>query len=108
MPDASLRIFWRLFLAVFSFGLPFLLPEFLHPGPWLGKATLSVFPQAEPSHKRVGIVTFPATGRQLFQLFDVAPSQDHVIRLKGRDEAFHHIRNARSPFLLAPFFQSSK
>src|SRR5512146_409340 len=108
MPDAWSKIFWRLFLAVFSLRCPFLPPESFRAWPWMESMAFSMFPQAEPAHKRVGVVTLPATGWELFQLLDVAPAQDHIVGFKSRDQAFHHIRNVRSPLLLTPSLQSSK
>lgn len=44
-----------------------------------------LIPQAEPSEERIRIVTGAATWWQLFQLFDVASSQNYVLGFEGSD-----------------------
>jgi len=42
--------------------------------------------------------------RHLFQFFDVASPQNHVVGFEGGDQARHHSRNVTPPFFLPSFF----
>src|SRR5439155_26092924 len=61
-------------------------------------------PQAQPSEKGIGVVARPASSRQLFQLFDIASSQNYVVGLEGGNQSGHYVRDMTPPLLLAPFF----
>ncbi len=46
--------------------------------------------------------------RNLFQLFNIASAQYHVVRFESGDHASHHVLDMAPPLFLAVFFQSSE
>ncbi len=42
-----------------------------------------------------------AAGLRLVRVVDVTPAENHILRLQGRDEAFHPVSDIAPPFLLA-------
>src|SRR5207253_2136218 len=65
------------------------------------------FPKAKSPNECVGVVDRAATRRQLFQLLDVASTEDDFVRFDRSNQALHDIGHITSPFLLAVLFQSS-
>ena len=48
-------------------------------------------PQAKSSHEGIGVVARSAPWRELFQLLDVASSQNHVLRFQSSNKAGYHV-----------------
>src|SRR5262249_16922641 len=64
-------------------------------------------PKPKPSQERIGVVAFPATWRQLFQLLHVTSPQDHIVGLEGGDQEGYHVRYILRPLLLSSPIQSA-
>src|SRR6516165_9407474 len=60
-----------------------------------------ILPQSKASQKSDRIATGAATLGQRFQFLHVASPQNHVIEMKGGDEAADPVRDLFAPFLLA-------
>src|SRR5580692_5213566 len=58
-------------------------------------------PEAESSEEGVGVLALSATRRELFQLLGVAAPNNHVVGVKGVDQAGHSECNVVAPFLLS-------
>lgn len=65
-------------------------------------------PELESSYKRVGVISYPATRRNLLQLLNIAPAQYHVVRFESGDHASHHVLDMVPPLFLAVLFQSGE
>lgn len=64
-------------------------------------------PETKASDKRIRIIAWPATRRQLRQLADVASSYDHIVRLKRGHQTHYDVPDITSPFRHSGFFQST-
>jgi hypothetical protein len=56
-------------------------------------------PQSEASAERVRVFARPATGRQLFQLVNVASPEDHIVGFEGSKQACDNVLDVMPPFL---------
>src|SRR5262249_40180921 len=68
----------------------------------------SIFlPEPKPSQERIGVVTRPATARQLFQFLHVTSPQDHIVGFEPGNQESYHVRYMLGPLLLAYPIQSA-
>src|SRR5437867_911259 len=95
---------------VFLFFFPCWIPQNIGLGVRVAmKTTLCLFllPKTKPSQEGIGVVSFPAARRQLFEFLDIASAQDHVVGVEDRDQLRDHETDMSPPFLLAQALQST-
>src|SRR5262249_50904233 len=66
-----------------------------------------LLPETKTSHKSVGVIAGSATGRQLFEILDIAAAEDDVIGLQGSDQLCNHLGDVLPPFLLTSLIQTT-
>ena len=65
-------------------------------------------PELESPRESVGVVSYPAMRRNLFQLFNIASAQYHVVRFESGNHASYHVLDMAPPLFLAMLFQSNE
>src|SRR4029450_8813130 len=70
-------------------------------------AVTRLVPHAKASDKCVGVVARSAAWREFLQLVYVPAAQDHIVRLKCRNELSDNVAHGFTPLLLAAPLQSA-
>jgi hypothetical protein len=63
-------------------------------------------PKAKSSHECMGIISRPATRRQLFQFLYVTSSEDYIVRSQGGNQTLHDVGDNAPPLFPAIFLYS--
>jgi hypothetical protein len=64
-------------------------------------------PQPETAEKRVGVISSPATGRQLIKVLHIPAAQDHFVGLQCCSQPGNYVEDALPPLLFAESLQAA-